>query len=169
MAIPDFLAALSAIPGFLLSLLSLLISMLTACGQCTGDSITDAQLDALRAYIIALVNSLLTNGTFKAKRRAIFLVVDQPTFMSRRSGSRGGGGGRVSIERNDFHSFKRTTNQTFNNRFSVEHQDYHVNQRSVNQVLHQHRSVQIDSQQNYTLDLSKIAALERRIAALEAA
>ena len=110
----------------------------------------------------------MNNGTFKDKRRAIFLVVDQPNFMSRRSG-RGGGGGRVSIEKNDFHSFKRTTNQTFNNRFSVEHQDYHVNQRAVNQVLHQHRSVQVDSQYNYTLDLSKIAALERRIAALEAA
>ena len=169
MVIPDFLAALAAIPGFLLSLLSLLISMLTACGQSTGDSNVDTQLDALRAYVIALVNSLLNNGTFKAKRRAVYLVVDQSNFISRRSGRGGGGGGRISIEKNDFHSFKRTTNQTFNNRFSVERQDYHLNQRSVNQVLHQHRSVQIDSQQNYTLDLSKIAALERRIAALEAA
>ena len=77
-------------------------------------------------------------------------------------------GPRNSIERNDFHSFKRTTNQTFNRRFSVERPDFHFNHRNVNQVVHQHRSVQIDHQQTVTLDYSKIAALERRIAALEA-
>ena len=35
-------------------------------------------------------------------------------------------------------------------------------------TVHQHRSVQIDHQQTFMLDYSKIAALERRIAALEA-
>jgi hypothetical protein len=179
LAIPDILGALSAVPGWLLSLLSLLISLLTACGSSTGDSDVDNQLNELRNYVIGVVNNLLNNGTFKVKRRPSVIIVDAPMFWNKRYYTTGGGGGgnggggvnrgpRTSIERNDFHSFRRVTNQTFNNRFSVERPDFHVNQRTVNQVVHQHRSVHLDHQHHFTLDYSKIAQLERRIAALEA-
>jgi len=85
LAIPDILGALSAVPGFLLSLLSLLISLLTACGRSTGDSDVDNQLNDLRAYVLTTVNNLINSGAIKAKRRPLIVVVDSPSLFRSKS------------------------------------------------------------------------------------
>jgi len=55
--------------------------------------------------------------------------------------------------------FKATT--------TVDRHDYHVNQKHVEQHLHTHKAVHIDHQNFYTIDSSRLAAIERRLAALE--
>ena len=114
--------------------------------------------------------------------------------MPGRKGERGPKGGRnkIIIDQPQFHFTKRVIVHVHKKLFTVEQLQFFLNQRTVNQVIQQHRdvtidvneihvnqrtvkqtvnqyrSVQIDHQENFGLEYSKIAALERRIAVLEA-
>ena len=135
-------------------------------------------------------NSPLYKEILKAAKRAAkvsppneetIIVKRNGSFAGGGAGSGGGGGagggagggggrGRINLERHDHHITQKVVNivnKTISATY-INREDVHVTQKTVNQVFNERHNVQIEQPQFVTIDLSRIAAMERRIAELEA-